>query len=52
MDSKQKENQEKMYKHYKEIGMMEGRRKFNSISFIEGISIGISIGYLLFYLAN
>jgi hypothetical protein len=49
MTEKEKED---MCKHYLELGMMQGKRKFNSISFVEGISLGISIGYLLFYLAK
>lgn len=34
--------------HYFDLGMMQGKRKFNHSSFIWGIIIGVQIGYFLF----
>ncbi len=34
-------------KHYLELGIMQGKRKFNSISFIEGLAIGFMLGVIL-----
>lgn len=38
--------QEKINKHYLELGMMQGKRKFNSISFVEGFAIGFILGVI------
>lgn len=34
-------------KHYFELGMMQGKRKFNSVSFVEGFAIGFFIAIIL-----
>lgn len=43
-------SEEENNKHYFDLGFMQGKRKFNVSSFIEVITIGFGIAWLLFAL--